>query len=118
MYGFDEVDGYSVLQQSYVYDDYGRDNLFEFSLEPGTYQVTVGVGRPSRAYPGDPHNVAIEGQKIVDDEVTSDEQPTIERTVTIDLFDGSLSMVVAGRSESSGDWAYRFLAYLEIEPAG
>jgi len=116
LFGFDEVAGYPSTQQSYVYDDYGRDNLFEFDLAPGTYRVTVGVGRPGRGYPGQPHNVDIEGQAVVEEEPTTDEQPTIERTVDVELSDGSLSMVVGGRSETIDDYSYTFLGYLIIEP--
>ena len=116
LYGYDEVAGYTVVQQSYLYDDYGRDNLFEFALEPGRYAITIGVGRPARGYPNDPHNVAIEGEVVVDDEATSDAAPTLERTVTVDLTDGSLSVLVGGRSEQTGDYAYTFLAYLQIVP--
>ena len=66
LYGYDDVSGYSVLQQSYVYDDYGRDNLFEFALANGRYDVTIGVGRPATGYPGDPHNATIEGIVVED----------------------------------------------------
>ncbi|MFH2005847.1 MAG: glycoside hydrolase domain-containing protein [bacterium] len=116
LYGYDDVGGYSEAQKSYVYDDYGRDNLFEFALENGRYDVTIGVGRPQRGYPDDPHNATVEGQVAVDDEVTTDAAPTIERTVTVDLVDGSLSIEVGGRSQSSGTWAYTFLAYVDIVP--
>jgi hypothetical protein len=115
-YGYDDVAGYDERQRSYVYDDYGRDNLFEFALAPGTYAVTVGVGRPARGYPNDPHHVSIEGTTVIDDEPTSDDAPTIERTVNVELTDGSLSVVVGGRSATTGDYAYTFLAYLAIEP--
>lgn len=117
LYGYDDVASYSEVQKSYLYDDYGRDNLFEFDLAPGRYRVTVGVGRPARGYPSDPHNVTIEGQVIVNDEVTTNAAPLIERTVTLDITDGSLSMVVGGRSATSGDYAYTFLSYLTVEPA-
>ena len=116
LYGFDDVSGYPVIQQSSIYDDYGRDNLFEFALGNGRYEVTVGVGRPARGYASDPHNVTLEGIVVVDDEPTTDEAPTIERTVTVDLTDGSLSLVVGGRSASTGDFAYTFLAYMDIVP--
>jgi hypothetical protein len=118
LFGFDDVAGYSDVQKSYVYDDYGRDNLFEFALEPGKYSVTVGVGRPAKGYPNDPHNVSIEGVKVIDDELTTDAAPTIERTTIVDLTDGSLSLVVGGKSASTGNYAYTFLAYLAVEPAG
>ena len=38
----------------------------------------------------------------------------IVRTVAVDLADGQLSIEVGGRSASSGDWAYTFLAFVEI----
>lgn len=65
----------------------------------------------------DPHNVTIEGDKLIDDEPTTDSAPIIERATTVDVTDGSLSLVVGGRSVATGDYAYTFLAYLTIEPA-
>jgi hypothetical protein len=79
--------------------------------------VTVGVGRPAKGYPNDPHNVSLEGVKIIDDEVTTDAAPTITKSITLDLVDGSLSFVVGGKSAKTGDYAYTFLGYIEIEPA-
>ena len=116
-YGFDEVDGYDVRQQSYVFDDYGRDNLFEFDLAPGTYEITVGVGRPARAYGDDPHHVTIEGMKLIDDEPTTDPDPTIVRSTTLEVTDGRLSVIVGGRSATTGNYAYTFLAFIDIDPA-
>lgn len=115
-YGFDAVDGYDVRQQSYLYDDWGRDNLFEFDLAPGRYSLTVGVGRPGRGY-DDPNSVVIEGVPVIDDEPTTDDAPTIVRTVELDVLDGGLSLVTGGRSESFGDYAFTFLAFLTIEPS-
>jgi hypothetical protein len=116
LYGFDGGAGADDIERSYVFDDYGRDNLFEFSLAPGRYAVTVGVGRPAKGYPGDPHNLKVEGVTVVDDELTSDEAPTIVRTVEVELVDGRLSLEVGGRSVMTGDYAYTFLAFVEIEP--
>ncbi len=116
LYGYDDVQGYDERHKSYIYDDYGRDNLFEFALAPGRYSVTVGVGRPAHGYPGDPHNVSIEGEKVIDDELTTDASPTIERTVLLDITDGSLSMIAGGRSAATGQYSYTFLAYLAIQP--
>ena len=118
LFGYDDVGGFSEVQKSYVYDDYGRPNLFEFALDPGKYTVTVGVGRPAKGYPNDPHNVTIEGVKVVDDFVTTDAAPTLTKTTTVDVTDGSLSVVVGGKSAKTGDYAYTFFAFLEIEPAG
>ncbi len=115
-YGYDDVAGYSEVEKSYLYDDYGRDNLFEFALANGKYRVTIGLGRPARGYPNDPHNAAIEGIQVAKDHVTTDEAPIFAPSLEVDLHDGSLSIVVGGRSESTGDWAYTFLEYLIIEP--
>jgi len=117
-YGYDAVGGFDELQRSYLYDDYGRDNLFELGLESGKYRVTVGVGRPAKGYPGDPHNVTVEGVKLVDELVTTDAAPVVEKSAVIDLLDGSLSLEVGGKSQTTGDWAYTFLGYLKIEPEG
>lgn len=114
--GYDDVAGFSEVEKSYLYDDYGRLNRFEFALANGRYAVTLGVGRPRRGYPGDPYNAVVEGQVVVDDEATSDAEPTITRTVEIDLKDGSLSLEVGGRSEATGNFAYTFVQYLSIEP--
>jgi hypothetical protein len=114
--GYDEA-GISEIERSYIYDDYGRDNLFEFNLAPGRYRVTVGAGRPARAYPNDPHTVIVEGTRLIDDEPTTDAARTFRRTAIVDIADGSLSLVAGGRSPRTGDYAYTFLQYLEIEPA-
>lgn len=114
--GYDEVSGVSEALRSYVYDDYGRENLFEFSLAPGRYRVTVGAGRPARAYPNDPHHVTVEGIPLIHDEPTTDSARTFERSCEVDLTDGSLSIVAGGRSATTGDFAYTFLSYLLIEP--
>ncbi len=116
LHGYDAVSGYSDEKRSFIYDDYGRDNLFEFGLGNGKYRLTLGVGRPAKGYPGDPHNVTIEGVKVVDDEPTTAASPTIKKSVVVDLKDGSISMVVGGKSQKTGKWAYTFLAYLHIEP--
>ncbi len=116
LYGYDDVAGVSEALRSYVYDDYGRENLFEFSLENGRYRVTVGAGRPARAYPDDPHRVLVEGVWLIQDEPTSDAARTFERSMEVELTDGSLSLVTGGRSALTGEFAYTFLSYLLIEP--
>jgi hypothetical protein len=114
--GYDDVAGVSEALRSYVYDDYGRENLFEFSLANGRYRVTVGAGRPARAYPDDPHRVMVEGAWLIEDEPTTDAQRTFERSREVTLTDGSLSVVMGGRSALTGEFAYTFLSYLLIEP--
>lgn len=115
LYGYDNA-GADVIENSYLYDDYGRNNLFEFGLENGRYAVTVGVGRPAKGYPNDPHNLVVEGVVAVDDEVTTDAAPVISRTVEVELTDGRLSLEVGGMSQQTGNWSYTFLHALEIEP--
>ncbi len=110
-YDFFVPGNFSDLERSYVYDYYGRQNTFEFELEPGRYLVTIGVGRPSGS--SDPHNLTVEGQVLVNDEVLTKVQ---ERAIEIQLTDGSLTVTFGGRSASTGTWAYTFLAYMKVEP--
>jgi hypothetical protein len=53
---------------------------------------------------------------VIDDEPTTAGSPTFERTTTVDLRDGSLSVVTGGRSETTGEWSYTFLQYLDVVP--
>jgi hypothetical protein len=115
LYGYDDVEGYTEAQKSYLYDDYGRDNLFEFDLENGAYTVTIGVGRPAHGY-ADPHNATIEGVEAVHEQPTTDDAPCIDATVEVNITDGRLSVETGGLSESTGEWSYTFVAYLMIEP--
>lgn len=110
-YDFFVPGNFSDLERSYVYDDYGRRNRFEFELEPGRYLVTVGVGRPNGST--DPHNLTVESQVLVNDEVLTNVQA---RAIEIQLTDGSLTVTFGGRSASTGTWAYTFLAYMKVEP--
>jgi hypothetical protein len=104
--------GYSEVEKSYLYDDFGRLNLFEFELENGLYEVTVAVNRAGIGH-ADRHNVTLEGAHIVDDEQASD---LIVRTQLVELLDGRLSLEIGGRSAADGEYAYTFLAYMDIVP--
>ncbi len=115
LYGYDAADGYNEAERSTLYDDYGRDALFEFDLAAGTYEVTVGLGRPARGY-ADPHNATVEGIPAVTEQPTTDDAPTIRETVRVDVTDGKLSLEVGGLSETTGEWSYTFVAYLIIRP--
>jgi Glycoside hydrolase 123, catalytic domain len=116
VYGYDNTSGYNEVEKSYIYDDYGRANLFEFSLANGRYLITLSVGRPAKGYLQDPHNATIEGVVVVDDELTTDETPTITRSVEIQLTDGSISLEIGGKSQSTDNFAYTFLQYMTIVP--
>jgi hypothetical protein len=59
----------------------------------------------------------VEGVVAIDDEVTTDTAPTFDRTVSVQITDGRLSVEMGGYSESAGNWSYTFLSYLEIVPA-
>lgn len=103
---------YSIVERSYLYDDYGRRNYFEFELEPGLYRVIVGVGKAGVGSL-DPQNVTVEGQAIVNDEVLPN---VVARTNDIQLVDGSLSFAVGGKSPSLNVNSITYIAYLKIEP--
>jgi len=101
-------------QRSYIYDDYGRPNLFNFALENGLYQVTVAVGIPDTLR-SDYQNVTVEGQAIIDELQTSVEGSNIvTRTINIDLKDGMMNFVVGGKSRISGVNEFTFLDYITI----
>lgn len=78
--------------------------------------MTLGVGRPARGYPDDPHNATVEGQRVVDDVTTTDAQPTLVRSVSVEVRDGSLTLEAGGRSRRTGDFAYTFVAFLDVVP--
>jgi hypothetical protein len=60
--------------------------------------------------------VIIEGTRLIDDEPTTDAARTFRRSADLSITDGSLSLVAGGRSARTGDYAYTFLQYLDIEP--
>jgi hypothetical protein len=113
--GYDAVDGVSELQRSYVYDDFGRPALFELGLAPGRYRVRAGLGRPARGYPGDPHNLSLEGAPVVVDHITTDAAPTFIYEGEVEVLDGRLSVGFGGRSAVTGEFAYTFLAFVSAE---
>jgi len=61
----------SELQKSAVLDDYGRNNVFDFDLPNGTYDVTLGVG--NRNFLGE-QRVLIEGELFLDSPDSSSTQ--------------------------------------------
>eukprot|EP01156_Anaeramoeba_ignava_P020521 Anaeramoba_ignava/c16137_g1_i1.p1 GENE.c16137_g1_i1~~c16137_g1_i1.p1 ORF type:complete len:658 (+),score=155.99 c16137_g1_i1:2369-4342(+) len=107
---------HSVVENSFIYNDYGRLTLFLFALENGRYNVTISVGYPDRGYANDPHNAWVEGVKLIDDVVTTSVNSILTNSTIIDLNDGYLSLEFGGRSESIDDYAYTFMEYMMIEP--
>lgn len=93
-------------KRSYIYDDYGRVNTFEFSLPNGDYDVLLCVGTPRKNYPH--NNVKIEGTLFVDDEKNN---YFIERLKEITVSDNSLTI----ETGLTGMDEYTMLNYLHIE---
>ena len=113
---YDEVPGFDERQRSVVYDDWGRPARFDLVVPPGRYRVRVGLGRPARGYPNDPQNLRIEGMPAVVDHVTTDDAPVLEYVGEHSVQDGKLSLDFGGRSARTGDFAFTFLAYVDVEP--
>ncbi len=94
-----------VLKGSVLYDDWGREKVFEFDLPSGTYNVTVCCGWQGRTYA---HNqIVIEGVPFISDEST---QTYLERTHEVTVQDNKLTMEMGIFDE------YTMLNYLEIVP--
>ena len=115
LYGFDDTAGYTPVEQSYLFDDYGRNSVFTFDIEPGYYRVTVSYGRPAKAYPSDPHRILVEGKLLVDDLILTSEKPVAYSSVETQVADGKLQIEFGGLSPSTKKWSYTFLSSLKIE---
>lgn len=96
-------------KRTYVYDDYGRVNTFEFALPNGEYSVMLCVGTPRKNYAH--NNVTIEGTPFVTDEKNDF---FIERTQTVTVSDSSLTIEIG----LTGMDEYTMLNYLHIETTG
>jgi len=110
------IDNFSEAQRSYVYDNFGKVFNFLFDIENGSYTVTVGIGTPRKGYPGDPHNVKVEGAFLFEEYITSDAQPVAEKTMTVNIQDCRLTLVLGGRSTTTNADAFTFLSYVKIVP--
>ena len=96
--------GPNVLQRSILYDDWGRQKVFEFDLPNGDYLVTVSTGWQGRTYS---HNyVEVEGVVFIDDEAAS---PYLVRTKLVKIRDHKLTMNMGIFGE------YTMLNYMDIE---
>lgn len=93
-------------KRTYIYDDYGRVNTFEFALPNGEYDIFLCVGTPRRNYAH--NNVKIEGVQFVDDENNA---YFIERSKSVKVSDNSLTIEIG----LTGMDEYTMLNYLEIE---
>ncbi|MEM7029088.1 MAG: DUF4091 domain-containing protein, partial [Chloroflexota bacterium] len=92
------------LQQSIIFDDWGRQKTFEFDLPNGEYNVTVSVGWQGKTYSR--NFIEIEGITFVDDEPSS---PYLVRSNAVTIQDNKLTMAMGIFDE------YTMLNYLDIE---
>ena len=60
--------------------------------------------------------MVVEGTRIIDDEPTTEAARVFRRSADLDIVDGSLFLVMGVRSARTGDYAYTFLQFLDIEP--
>jgi hypothetical protein len=96
-------------QRSIIYDDWGRENTFEFDIGSGAYSVTVSVGWYGRTYSH--HRVVVEGVDFIADGETTPDNPYIVVTLPVEIGDGKLTMETGIFDE------YTMLNYMDIEPA-
>lgn len=101
------TNGPNALQNSILYDDWGREKTFEFDLPNGTYDVTVSVGWQGRSYQR--NKITIEGTSFIDDEASN---PYITVTKQVTINDNKLTMAMGIFNE------YTMLNYLNIEATG
>ena len=92
------------LLGSSVIDDWGRNDVFEFDLPNGRYNVTVCVGYPSGTRK---HRITIEGETFIDNEET--DGSWITRTKQVEVKDKKLSLTMGMLDRVS------FINYLDIE---
>jgi len=81
---------------------------WNISLGNGDYTVTVCAGDPS--FPTGPQKIQIEGTTIIDGELSLN-QRWIERTTSVTVTDGQLTMTFLGSDETKICW-------IKINPAG
>lgn len=99
--------GPGVLQQSIIYDDWGRQKTFEFDLPNGRYDVTVSVGWQGRSY--ESNKIDVEGVSFIDDEQSN---PYIVRTKEVMISDNKLTMAMGIFNK------YTMLNYMDIKASG
>ncbi len=100
----------SQSQCTYIYDDFGRTNLFNWGIENGAYDVTVTFGQPGRAVNTDVNSIYVEGVQFWDAPLPSTAAQTVTKTVTVQDCMLTLQFGVFNM--------YTFLSSLSIVPAG
>ena len=96
----------TILLRSSVIEDWGRDEVFEFDLPNGAYNVTVGVGYRNSTRP---HKIVVEGVTVIDNETTNNS--AIIRTQRVLVHDKRLTLVMGMYKETA------HINFLDIEPA-
>lgn len=92
------------LLGSSIINSWGREDVFEFDLPNGTYNVTVCAGSRSNSRT---HNIVIEKETFIDREVTNNQW--ITRTKEVTVQDKKLTLQMGMFDEIS------YINYLEIE---
>jgi len=73
--------GANALEESYIYNDYGRENQFDYAVADGTWTVTVAVGYPNQAR-SDVQDVTVNGISFNNEAVTNVQYFTQDVVVT------------------------------------
>lgn len=73
--------GATVLEESYIYNDYGRENQFNYAVGDGTWTVTVAVGYPNQSR-SDTQDVTVNGISFNNKAVTNVQYFTQDVVVT------------------------------------
>ena len=62
--------GANALEESYIYNDYGRENQFDYAVADGTWTVTIAVGYPQQSR-SDVQDVTVNGVVFNDQPVVN-----------------------------------------------
>jgi hypothetical protein len=96
------------LQNSILYDDYGRKHTFIFALPNGGYNVTVSVGWKNKKYAD--NYISVQGNPIIN--VEDNSGGFIERTIQVFVTSNYLSLEMGAKGE------YTMLNYMLIDANG
>ena len=108
--------GFSEVQASFIYDDYGRVLVFEFDIENGDYLVTTSIGYPGYERANDYTSLWINGVKKVDDRTIGSSPDWIEEiTQTVTVTHQRIVVEYGDKSLTQDDFTYCFIQYLHIE---
>ena len=98
--------GANLLENLYIYNNFGNENVFDIAVANGRWRVTVAVGRP-RDTRDDPQDVVVNGKVFNDAKISNVQYFTQD----VDVTDGFLN-VVFGRTFNK----YCFISQLLATP--